>query len=64
MEGESIDYVRRIIYDEQAMIYEYLDKHSIQKLVNEHLKGKENRRLFIWSLLNIEWWCREFLKYD
>ena len=60
--GESIDYVRKMIFDRRARIYEFLDRKAVQNLVNEHLEGKQNRRLFIWSLLNFEWWLREFLE--
>lgn len=35
-----------------------MDKDATQKLINEHLSGKENRRLFIWSLLNFEEWSK------
>ena len=59
--GESIDYVRRILYSESAKIYKYLDKETVQKLVDKHLEGKQNRRLFIWSLFSFEWWNRVFL---
>lgn len=59
--GESIDYVRNMFFNKHARIYEYLDRNVTQRLVNEHLEGKENRRLFIWSLLNIEWWLRTYL---
>ena len=61
--GESIDYVRRLLFNGEARIYEYLDRNTIQSLVNEHLDGKQNRRLLIWSLLNFEWWCRKFLDH-
>ena len=37
-------------------IYEYLDFRTIQYLISEHLSGKENRRLLIWSLLNLDAW--------
>lgn len=60
--GESIDYVRRVLFDKQAHLYDYLDRTAIQELVAEHLNGKQNRRLLIWSLLNVEWWLRTFLK--
>jgi len=60
--GESIDYVRKIIFNNKSSIYEYFDPKSIQEQVNEHLEGKLNRRLFIWSLLNFEWWCKSFLR--
>lgn len=42
-------------------IYEFLDLDAAQSLVNEHLKGKENRRLLIRSLLSVEEWCEKFL---
>ena len=34
-----------------------MDRTLTQKLINEHLNGEQNRRLFIWSLLNFEEWC-------
>ena len=37
-----------------ARIYDYLDKQAVQGLVGEHLSGDRNRRLLIWSLLNLE----------
>lgn len=52
--GESIDYVRSLLFNNKAKIYEFMDPVSVQKIVNEHLAGKQNRRLFIWSLLNFE----------
>jgi asparagine synthase (glutamine-hydrolysing) len=59
--GESIDYVRRKLYQGHPRIYEFLDRDSVQGLVNEHLEGKQNRRLLIWSLLNLEKWCEKFV---
>lgn len=54
--GESIDYVRKQLLGGSPNIYEYLDRETTQSLVNEHLAGEHNRRLFIWSLLNVEHW--------
>lgn len=59
--GESIDYVRRKLYNGHPRIYEFLAPDAVQSLVNEHLEGRENRRLLIWSLLNLEKWCEQFL---
>lgn len=59
--GESIDYVRRRLYKPDARIYEFLDRQAVLELVDEHLKGRQNRRLLVWSLLNVEAWCRSFL---
>ncbi len=52
--GESIDLVKRKLFSESSSIYEYLDRKSVQNIIAQHLDGKENRRLLIWSLLNIE----------
>ena len=59
--GESIDYVRRTLLDDKARIYDFLDTDVIQGLIDEHLEGRENRRLLIWSLLSAEEWCRTFV---
>ena len=60
--GDSIDYVKRLILDPNAMIYQFLRPDTVSELVNEHLSGKTNRRLLIWSLISFEWWCRCFLE--
>ena len=59
--GESIDFVQRTLMNDTAMIYDYLDFKAVHGLVEEHLEGRENRRLLIWSLLNVESWCHSFL---
>jgi asparagine synthase (glutamine-hydrolysing) len=52
--GDSIDYVRRLLYNRNARIYDYLDREAVQALVQEHLHGISNRRLLIWSLIYLE----------
>jgi asparagine synthase (glutamine-hydrolysing) len=52
--GESIDFVKRKLLNNNALIYEFLDKKIIENLLFEHFNGVQNRRLLIWSLLNIE----------
>lgn len=56
--GESIDYVRRTLLEGQPRLYEFVDRGTAQALVQEHLSGHHNRRLFIWSLLSVEHWLR------
>jgi asparagine synthase (glutamine-hydrolysing) len=58
--GESIEFVRRTLFNDRARLYDYLDKTEVQRLINEHLQGQQNRRLFIWSLLNMEWWLIKY----
>ena len=59
--GESINFVRRKLFNDKAKIYEFMDRRTIQGLVEEHINGKQNRRLLIWSLLNFEQWCESYL---
>src|SRR6185295_6401703 len=59
--GESLDYVRRTLMGPSARIYDLLDRKTVQGLINEHLEGRENRRLLIWALLYLEAWIAEFI---
>lgn len=59
--GESLDYVRSRVLNGNARMYDYIDKKEVQRLINEHLDGKVNRRLFVWSVLNFGQWCDLFL---
>lgn len=58
--GESLEYVQDILCSGNPKIFDYLDKQCCQKLVDEHLSGKVNRRLYIWSLLYLENFLRLF----
>jgi asparagine synthase (glutamine-hydrolysing) len=59
--GESIDFVRRKLLNQDAHLYRLLDRDVVTHLLNQHLEGHENRRLLIWSLLNVEAWLEEYL---
>ncbi|HZP94411.1 MAG TPA: asparagine synthase C-terminal domain-containing protein, partial [Burkholderiales bacterium] len=58
--GESIEYVRRRILSSSARIFDVLDRPTVTSLVNEHLEGRQSRRLLIWSLLSLESWFETF----
>lgn len=59
--GDSIEYVRDLLLNDDAAIYEYLRPDTVKVLVDDHLSGRQNRRLFIWSLISFEWWLRQFV---
>jgi asparagine synthase (glutamine-hydrolysing) len=44
-----------------ARIWSYLDRAATQAIVREHLDGRANHRLLIWSLLNLETWLDLFV---
>jgi len=60
--GESIQYVKSVIFSNKAKIYDYLDKETVNDLVLEHMEGKVNRRLLIWSLLYFENWLKKHME--
>jgi len=59
--GESIDFVRRTLLSPSARIYDVMDPAVVRRLIDDHLEGRQNRRLLIWSLLNVETWMQEVL---
>lgn len=56
--GESIDYVRRTLMGRDARLFSWLDRRAVQGLIDDHLQGRANRRLLIWSLLSLEEWLK------
>jgi asparagine synthase (glutamine-hydrolysing) len=60
--GESIDYISRTLRDPKARIYWFLQPEYVKRILDEHMSGRINRRLLIWSFLSFEWWCRCFLE--
>lgn len=58
--GESMAYVRRALLNPRSRIYEVMSYPVVHDLVQEHLDGRVNHRLLIWSLLTFESWMRLF----
>lgn len=59
--GESINYVKSIIFNSKSRIYDYLDKEYVQNTFHQHISGKENKRLLIWSIINFEEWLKCYM---
>ncbi len=59
--GDSIEFVKRVVFDDRSPLWDFLDRTTVRALVSDHLEGRENRRLLIWSLLSLDAWCRMFL---
>jgi asparagine synthase (glutamine-hydrolysing) len=57
--GDSIEFVKRILINSDAKLYEFMDQAKVNKLIQEHLNGTCNRRLLIWSLLSIEQYLKD-----
>ena len=59
--GESIDFVKKTILSPKARIGEVFDRDVVGRLLGDHFRGEKNRRLLIWSLLNVNAWMESTL---
>ncbi len=56
-----VKYIKSIILSDRSMDRGYFQKQYLENILNEHISGKANHRLLIWSLLSFEWWNRIFI---
>jgi asparagine synthase (glutamine-hydrolysing) len=59
--GSSMDYIREVLLDPRTLSRDYFQPAYIERMLAEHLEGRTNHRLLIWSLLCFEWWNRLFI---
>jgi asparagine synthase (glutamine-hydrolysing) len=60
--GENAKYVKELLLGKDAVMYEYIERKYVHKILHEHIDEHINHRLLIWSFMCFEWWCRLFLK--
>jgi asparagine synthase (glutamine-hydrolysing) len=58
--GESIEFIKRQLLSPKKRIYNYIDFSITSDIIHEHLSGKSNKRLLIWSLLCFDFWLTIF----
>lgn len=59
--GENAEYIKELLLDSATRSKDYINQEYVKKIVHEHLYENKNHRLLIWSFMNFEWWCRNFL---
>ncbi|MBW1644856.1 MAG: asparagine synthase (glutamine-hydrolyzing) [Deltaproteobacteria bacterium] len=59
--GESLAYVKEILLNKRASYRDFINPRYVRRIVEEHVAGRQNHRLLLWSFLSFEWWCRIFL---
>jgi asparagine synthase (glutamine-hydrolysing) len=62
--GPTMDYIREILLDQRSLERGYFRPAYVKRVLAEHLEGRVNHRLLIWSLLSFEWWNRLFMDGD
>ena len=58
--GKSINFVNQICKNKKSPIFEFIDFKETNSLIAQHISGKNNRRLFIWSILNLNEYLKHF----
>jgi asparagine synthase (glutamine-hydrolysing) len=61
---ESPVFVQDVLYAENTLIYQYIDRSYVDGILQSHFSGKSNNRLLVWSLLNVEKCLQSFLNSD
>lgn len=51
--GSSMEFVRQFLVSDRSVLHDVLSRKTISKLIDQHFDGHQNRRLLIWSLLNV-----------
>lgn len=57
----SLDYTKKHLLSPESLSREYIQPRYVEQIIREHVAGKTNHRLLIWSLLSFEWWLRVFM---
>jgi asparagine synthase (glutamine-hydrolysing) len=58
---QLVKYIRGTILSERSLDRGFFQKQFIENVLEEHISGRTNHRLLIWSLLSFEWWNRLFI---
>jgi len=52
--GRSIDFVQKIVTNKKRKMYDIVDQKTVLKMVDQHMSGEKNRRLFLWAILSFD----------
>jgi asparagine synthase (glutamine-hydrolysing) len=59
--GPTMDYIQQILLDRRTLSRGWFQDAYVRRILDEHVSGRVNHRLVIWSLLCFEWWNRLFI---
>jgi len=59
--GQSVGFVRRFLTPGAGHLDRFFSAKATRRLLGQHFSGLENRRLLVWSFLNLETWMRRYL---
>jgi len=59
--GENVKYIEELLLNKRTVSEEFINPEYMRQILSEHMSGKANHRLLIWSFMSFEWWCKIFL---
>lgn len=59
--GPSMEYIQSILLDSRTLDRPWFERRFVEDRLDEHFTGRCNHRLFIWSLLCLEWLQRHYV---
>jgi asparagine synthase (glutamine-hydrolysing) len=60
--GGLKDYVHDLLLGRDAFVSRYLKRAPIEAMLQDHMRGRRNEELRLWTLLGFEVWQRTFLR--
>ncbi len=64
MRNELYDFLRDSLVVHDSPLYRYFDRSVINKLLEDHKKGKADYSNHLWCLLLLNFWFKDFFVYD
>lgn len=62
--GGLKDYAHELLLGRDSFVSSYLERAPIERMVQDHMRGRRNEELRLWTLLGFEVWHRAFLRGD
>lgn len=62
--GPTLGYVQEVLLSPRTLDRGYIEPAYVRRVVEDHVSGRVNHRLLLWSLLCFEWWNRIFMDWD
>jgi asparagine synthase (glutamine-hydrolysing) len=54
------EYLRDHLQGGGSMTRKYYDRQVLDRVVDDHVNGKQNHEKLLWALLNLEIWHRQY----
>ncbi len=58
--GEMRDYLLDHLQGESSKTRDYFNRQALDRVLAEHLDGRQNHEKLLWALLNLEIWHRQY----